>query len=129
MSTATDYYLRNIFNSKPKIIIKNENINILDFRIINSSNIVVSELTSHEKYTLLIQVESQIEYEEFSFSICVNNIHNTRVTSWWSAFVGKKYTLKKGVTTLNIEVYDVKLIPGVYEFILYFESKIYLYLE
>lgn len=123
ISDATQYYLSNIFNSAPQTIIKNDSIKINEFKIFDSRNNEVAEMTSHEKYVIRISIDSLEKYPEFTFAICVNNQHNNRITSLWSAFAGKKFNIEKGSTILEIKIENLKLIPGVYELILYFESK------
>lgn len=123
ISEVTNYYMQNVFNSKSQVVIRNNHLKIENFRILNSNLQEVSELTTHEKYIFEIQLFSDEAYSEFTFAICINNQHNIRITSLWSAFNGIKFNLEPGSSKLKIEVENLKLIPGVYELIFYSESK------
>lgn len=123
IADVTDYYLSNIFNSAPQYIIKSEQIELIKFRILNGNGEEVNELTSHNKYIFEMTVDAQQVIPEFTFAVCVNNQYNNRITSLWSAFNNNKYTLTPGISTLSIEANSLKLIPGVYELIIYFETK------
>lgn len=96
---------------------------ITQFRMLNEKGKEIVTFNTFDSVTFRLNYRCNKETEDFSFAVCFNNPGGLRVTSLWSLFKDKKYTLMPGDGSISIEVPAIKLIPGTYEIILYAESN------
>jgi len=89
------------------ILFKNEEGNLIDDLVTGLS--VVAEM----------ECEAKKPMRNIQFSICFNNIYNSRVTSWWTAFIGESYDVNPGRFKVFFKLDRLGLIPGDYQLISY----------
>lgn len=70
-----------------------------------------------------LEFEALEELEDVSIAICFDKIGGGRVTSLWSSYQNRFFSIKKGKNKARFHVDDIRLIPGNYSISTYFESR------
>jgi len=96
---------------------------VTDFKIVSSSGREVESFNTFDSLTFAVHFTCRETIENFSLAVCFNNANGARVTSLWSRFKNEVITLTPGNHVMMIDVPKIKLIPGVYEIIVYADAN------
>jgi lipopolysaccharide transport system ATP-binding protein len=115
-------YLTNTFLHSKQVISGTKELKLIEFKI-NKNDQSVNAFNTFDNITFDIAYDASIDLSDVTIAICFNNLHNTRITSLWTKYINQSFNLKKGRNSFKINVQRIKLIPGMYEIILYAERK------
>lgn len=93
------------------------------FKIYDEGLREIETFNTNDHISFLVSFSCRMTVKDFSLAICFNNMNGVRVTSLWSLFQNQKFNLEEGGHVMRIEVPVFRLIPGVYEVIIYAESE------
>lgn len=96
-------------------------LNLVNFRMLNKHRESIESFNMHDHVIFELEYHCTKESNNVSVAVCFNNTNGARVISLWSQLQNKRYNLSVGVHTFEIAVPKIKLIPGVYEAIVYIE--------
>lgn len=101
-----------------------KNFYITDFKILNSAGKEIESFNTFDSLTFAVHFTCREGIENFSLAVCFNNSNGVRVTSLWSRFKNRIITVTPGSHVMMIDVPKIKLVPGVYEVIIYADSGV-----
>lgn len=120
--SVINHYLTNTLFKSNYFTTGTKTLKLIEFDILkNKSSTSTFNTFDNVNFTLKYQADEDID--EVTIAVCFNNINNTRITSLWSSFINQFFIFKKGLNSLNFNVRRVKLIPGIYEIIIYAERR------
>jgi lipopolysaccharide transport system ATP-binding protein len=115
-------YLTDTFLNGNHFISGTRKLKLVEFKILKNK-MYTNSFNTFDHVTFSITYVADDDYDEVTIAICFNNMSNTRITSLWSSYMNQFFTLKKGLNSFNFYVQRIKLIPGMYEIIMYVERK------
>lgn len=104
------------------IVSRDKSFFVTNFKILSASKKEIESFNTFDSLSFAVHFTCREPIENFSLAVCFNNASGVRVTSLWSSFKNKMFTLTGGDHVMTIDVPKIKLIPGVYEIIVYAES-------
>jgi lipopolysaccharide transport system ATP-binding protein len=103
---------------------RTKEIQVIDVLFKNKDESVSETLVTFENCIMEMRCVCSVDkVSNVSFAVCLNNVHEHRITSLWTAFKGKTFDISKGEFLVRFSVRDLKIIPGEYEIITYIEAN------
>lgn len=100
-----------------------QSIKLVDFGMLDENKNSIETFNAFDSVSFKLTYECLVKTENVSFAVCFNNISKQRVTSLWSAFQNQKFDLEVGKFEIEISVPKIRLTPGIYDMIIYTESR------
>jgi lipopolysaccharide transport system ATP-binding protein len=90
-------------------------IEVKDMIFRNADGAEIESLTFNEAVSIEIICDSKRPMSNIEFAVGFNNLHNTRVTSLWSAFKGQSFEINQSTFKVVFQIPSLRLIPGDYQ--------------
>jgi len=71
------------------------------------------------KKTVQLEIDSTTQLENVSVGIGINDVNDVRITTLFSKFFDKKYTLQQGTNHISCKINHLNLKPGTYKIAIY----------
>jgi lipopolysaccharide transport system ATP-binding protein len=99
-------------------------IEVNDIVIKNESDFISDTIVTFENSIIEMHCECHVDrINSVSFAVCLNNVHEFRVTSLWTAYKAQTFDITKGKFIITFEIERLKIMPGEYEIITYIETN------
>jgi lipopolysaccharide transport system ATP-binding protein len=99
-------------------------IQVNDILIKSKDESVSDTIVTFENCTMEMHCICHVDkVNNVSFAICLNNVKEQRITSFWTAYKAQTFNITKGEFVVVFKIENLKIMPGDYEVITYIESK------
>lgn len=122
IETVITKYLTDTLISSKQFISGTKDVRLTGFKIFKNKQLVDS-FNTFDNVSFFMTYNASEELNDVTIAICFNNTNNVRVTSLWTSYINQSFSIKKGLNSFKFNVERIKLIPGMYEIILYAERK------
>ncbi|MBS1488662.1 MAG: ABC transporter ATP-binding protein [Bacteroidetes bacterium] len=90
-------------------------IQLIDIIFLNENGVELTELSTEQAVVVKMKCKANRSMKGVQFAVCFNNIHNSRITSLWTAFKGISFDVNEGIFSLIFTIDRLGLIPGDYQ--------------
>lgn len=99
-------------------------IEVKDVLIKNKDNSISDTIVTFEDCVIEMYCICHVaDLKNVTFAICLNNVQEQRVTSFWTAYKAQTFPVTKGEFVVTFKIENLKIMPGDYEIITYIESN------
>jgi lipopolysaccharide transport system ATP-binding protein len=120
---AISWYQSVLTQSKKSGHLTKGSLALTDFKIIGDREEIKESFNSCEALKFELEYQCFAFLENVSFAVCFNNANGQRIISLWTSLKDQFLNLTPGSHKIRISVPSLRLIPGIYEMIIYAESN------
>jgi lipopolysaccharide transport system ATP-binding protein len=116
-------YQNSLHRCSPSILTGTKEVVLTGLRITNAHGQEIHTFNTFDSVTFELRYKSYAQLTNASFALCFDDLSGKRVTSLWSSFQNKHYTIDTNEFMCTYLIESIHLLPGVYSLVVYAESN------
>ncbi|MFH0895774.1 MAG: ABC transporter ATP-binding protein [Bacteroidota bacterium] len=100
-----------------------DTLKIKNIKYLNYEGTLQNSLNQFDDVVIRIECYTEEPLEDATFAIGFNSNGSNRVTTLWSGFHGKKYSVRKGDFYIDFKIPKLHIIPGEYQMMLFINAQ------
>jgi len=120
---VVESYQSKISDYVKPVVSGSRSIEFLSIRLLNSVGTEMDTFNTFESVSFEIEYFAKVQLDNVSFSICFDSIDGIRISSFWSAYINRKFLIRSGKFLVRYDIPEIHLSPGIYSIVLYIERN------